>query len=62
MNELHSPISYGEKGICIEEGISQNIYLCVPLYTLTALSTQSYFSQNYMMDGVVERNANAQAL
>lgn len=35
-------------------GKTQNIHLCVSLCTLTALSTESYFAQNYTMDGVVE--------
>lgn len=62
MNELHWPISSREKGICIGKGIPQNIYLWVPLYISTALSIESYFAQNYMMDGMVEWKANTEAL
>jgi len=32
------------------------------LYILTALSIESYFAQNYMMDGMVEWKANTEAL
>lgn len=51
MSHLHWPISLGS--VDRREQPSTSI-CCASLCTLTALSTESYSAQNYMLDGVVE--------